>query len=503
MGGTEPGSLGGDGAGPLTGDQVAASLMKHNYFPQHASDGSEMPPTVNSEQFKPELLAEIVGLDSGANLSYNFVSYGLTRFDLSIRNAGIPHPAPYARLVARIRENWGQLQHVAENRHSALRPILRNDGRIFAMGYAEQPRVDFSSDAVERFGRKFVVKTDIKNFFPSIYTHAIPWALATKPVAKSTRSRKIWYNALDEAFRKCQRDQTNGLPIGPGTSSVGAEILLAPVDSELAKRGFSDFHRFIDDYTYYADSYDEGQRFVDELSLLLREYELQINGAKTSIQILPQVSRPDWLSRIVLARPKDISGKNQLRAYLDMALGLAQTQPGGSVLKYAIKSLVPANQDEETNEILARLLVNLSYHRPGLMPLLNDIFDYSPVGPKSFEPELNDLARRAALYGRSDAAAWAIHMLLRDDALVEEKTVDELLRRVETVSLSLLAKAERLTNSQGQGAVEIVQGARDVAEGTSVWLLEYVLGQHGSVSHASDVLSYLDYAGVDFITYAK
>jgi len=32
------------------------------------------------------------------------------------------------------------------------------------------------------FRYKYLIKTDIKNFYPSIYTHSIPWALHDKAV---------------------------------------------------------------------------------------------------------------------------------------------------------------------------------------------------------------------------------------------------------------------------------------------------------------------------------
>ncbi|WP_314216095.1 RNA-directed DNA polymerase [Pseudarthrobacter equi] len=487
-----------EGVLELTSDTIAESLLSRNYFPSHAADESEMPPSINAEGFGTELLAEVAAADAQTKRPYECMAYGLTRFDLSVRTAGIPHPTAYARLVQAIRDNWDKMKHVGTNPHSALRPMLRKDGRLFSMGYTDPRSTDFSAEAAERFGRKFVVKTDIKNFFPSIYTHAIPWALIGKAEAKATAGQQTWYNDLDANYRRCQRNQTNGLPIGPGTSSVGAEILLHPVDTKLSEKGFGDFHRFIDDYTFYADSYDEGQRFIDELSALLREFELQINGAKTSIEMLPKVSRPRWLSQLVLARPKEISNKNELRAYLDLAIGLASEEVGGSVLKYAIKALVPEQQEPDTNDVLARLILNLSFHRPGLMPLLNHVFTFSNKGAAPYESELNDLAARAAVYGRSDAAAWAIHILLTAGCQVDNRVVDEILQRGDVVGLSLLHTNEVLSPAQIRTCISAVREAQKGALGTAWWLLEYVLGRSTHIKHRSQGLRLLSEADVSF-----
>jgi hypothetical protein len=81
-----------------------------------------------------------------------------------------------------------------------------------------------------------------------LYTHAIPWALHTKPVAKANRN-KTDGDKIDKAVRNCSSGQTVGIPIGPDTSFVVAEIVLAAVDGLLrtklpALRGF----RYLDDY---------------------------------------------------------------------------------------------------------------------------------------------------------------------------------------------------------------------------------------------------------------
>ena len=35
----------------------------------------------------------------------------------------------------------------------------------------------------EAYNYKYILKTDIKNFYPSIYTHSIAWALHTKELS--------------------------------------------------------------------------------------------------------------------------------------------------------------------------------------------------------------------------------------------------------------------------------------------------------------------------------
>jgi hypothetical protein len=63
---------------------------------------------------------------------------------------------------------------------------------------------------------------DISEFYHSIYTHSISWALHTKLFAKSNQKAKVVGNLLDKATQNGQHGQTVGIPIGPDTSLVAS-----------------------------------------------------------------------------------------------------------------------------------------------------------------------------------------------------------------------------------------------------------------------------------------
>ena len=73
---------------------------------------------------------------------------------------------------------------------------------------------------------------------PSLYTHSIPWALYGKAASKAalatkSRSRRRFGDKLDAALQCMNHGQTNGIPIGPDTSLVVAELVLSAVDVTL------------------------------------------------------------------------------------------------------------------------------------------------------------------------------------------------------------------------------------------------------------------------------
>src|SRR5690606_29316911 len=109
------------------------------------------------------------------------------------------------------------------------------------------------------------------NCFGSIYTHSLEWAIQGYDEAKKQLQNKKgprhWSSAFDTALRNAKRKETTGLPIGPCTSSIAVEIILAAVDKELAGR--FRFIRYIDDYTAYCSTHLEAQDFIRALSIAL------------------------------------------------------------------------------------------------------------------------------------------------------------------------------------------------------------------------------------------
>jgi hypothetical protein len=97
---------------------------------------------------------------------------------------------------------------------------------------------------------RYVIQTDISRFYQSIYTHSIPWALHGKAAAKANRSRRLIGNTLDKLVREGQDRQTIGVPIGPDTSLIIAEIILSSVDEALKRKRLKNGLRYIDDYDF-------------------------------------------------------------------------------------------------------------------------------------------------------------------------------------------------------------------------------------------------------------
>jgi hypothetical protein len=184
---------------------------------------------------------------------------------------------------------------------------------------------------------------DISRFYPSIYTHSIPWALNTKAVSKADISPALLGIVLDMLVRNSQDGQTVGIPIGPDTSLLIAEIVMSAVDQRLAPRIDGSGYRYIDDFELSFANRTRADGALGPLQEALGHYELALNPTKTQIDPLPAVSEEQWISQLrdfrIRDKEKAVSQKLDLIKYFDLAFTLARAFQTKTVLNYAVAKL--------------------------------------------------------------------------------------------------------------------------------------------------------------------
>ena len=335
---------------------------------------------------------------------------------------------------------------------------------------------------------RFVVRADISNFFPSIYSHAIPWALVGIPESKKNKSNGAkWFNKLDKAVRHTKSARS----IGPGTSSILAEAILARIDEKLSK-DFT-YYRYIDDYTAYCETHNKGREFISNLAKHLSKYKLVLNVNKTNILPLPQPSTTDWIDDLNNALPEggDISTNNAIN-YLDLAVRLARQVPDGSVLKYALKSLRnvifkedsgPRSFDEELITTVLRYALNSSFHQPVLVPMLEKFFDALPSSRYLFEfgDELQQLLREYSSAGYSDAICWILYLSNKYGVDIEECSASRIVAYQDCMPMLFLylSGIADFQNDVVQFANSLVKN--DLYMLDNYWLLLYQLYLDGMI----------------------
>ena len=206
-----------------------------------------------------------------------------------------------------------------------------------------------------RLGRRRIFKTDIENFYPSIYTHSIPWVLVGKEVAKKNRYiDSEYYNQLDSLIQRCQYGETHGIPVGPFTSRLISEIYMCKVDEKLEKFNYV---RYVDDFELAYNSEDEQIEFYNTLYKELKKLNLKIKKDKNIIDIFTfclDENIDEFFTYIKSAKlnyDKLIVSKEKriLYNFIDYAISKEKEGKKGA-LKLLFKALSHAFEDNELSK---------------------------------------------------------------------------------------------------------------------------------------------------------
>lgn len=492
----------------LDADYVLSALLRHNYFPAHKADLSELPPVFTTSALSDQVASDLAASGGrGQNCGYDSVVYLSTRFNNVPRPLSVPHPVPHSRLSLCIHENWDELKLIRSNPNSFLRPRVYPDGRLFTMEY-ETGAKRATRVLRQSFGKRFLVNTDIARCYPSIYTHSIPWAAVGKQAAKMRRGRDKWFNIFDKRVREANRGETHGIVIGPATSSIVAEFILGRVDEAL--RGDFTHFRFVDDFSAYCDSEEEALEFVRRLSDALRGFNLGLNARKTAIHGLPRTNSADWLHQLSLWAPKkETLGVYDVVNYLDLALSMANREPDSSVLKYAIKVIRGRAKTDEAMFAQISYTLNLAYHNPVLVPLLDTMFRemQSKDLPLNYSESILGLADKFARTRCADGLSWGLFYAAQQGVAVEDALANEVLSCADCFTLTQLY---RTGSADVRGKVvdfakAIVGGVSDEIDKYELdqyWLLLYEMFRDGEIANPyanEDAFDIMMDAGVTFL----
>ena len=322
--------------------------------------------------------------------------------------------------------NWTEIRtHTWKQRLSASRPyIMRSSSRaiVARYHYGELTRLR----ALRRRSGRYLVLTDIDQFYPAIYTHTIPWPLHTKAVSKaSLRSSKKKApvplgDLIDKALQSMNEGQTHGIPIGPDTSLVAAEILLAAADRALlSKKGghFSGF-RYVDDYELAFQSLSAAEETLAELEAILASFELHRNPKKTRIVELPYGLESSWSIELKLinVRGKNhpVGQRNDILALFSRAFDLAAVFPSDSVLRYAVSRVQRLDVNPSAWRSFHNCVLSAAAADPSTLPVaLGTLHNVAALGghtiPKGPLAEVfESVISRHATRAQGSEVAWAI-----------------------------------------------------------------------------------------------
>lgn len=394
------------------------SLLTHGYFPR------EIPPpftTTNYSRLVSSNINTLPGYFTEISQTGNLVDYSVSRVGISRRHIRIPNPILYFNLCSTIINNWNELIEVAsESEISLSKPVITGVWERYINPQYSYKDVE-NKKANIRSTSKFILKTDISRYYTSIYTHSIPWAIHTKQFAKVNFGTQHLGNSIDKWVRNGQDRQTVGIPIGPDSSFLIAEIIASKIDETLINQHqLTNGLRYVDDFEFGFNRYSEAEEALSKIQESLQDYELELNLDKTEIIQLPIPIIPLWVSELsdyIFQEKTSTQGTDILR-YFSRAFDLSKKFPHEAVLKYAIRRLQSVEIHDDNWTLLEDLLLQcLSVETSTVVPVLEVLLGFEKklgisINLDKIEEILNHQIEYHCPLGHSGEVAWSIWALI-------------------------------------------------------------------------------------------
>lgn len=407
----------------------------------------KLPPMFTSEPFMQYCKTR---KSSFTDEKANWIRFSYMRNIDRKRLFGIPTPFTYERLVQCLSNNWNSLveffeYNTSQHPYRVSRIHIRHrkgTKSLFLMNYKNW-RIDEDPLPALMVGSRFVVECDISQCFPSIYTHALDWAILGKNQAKNNSCGNIcsWSHDIDHFAMHVTNGETHGLLIGPHASNLLAEIILTRIDNSLLEKGFR-FLRHIDDYACYTDSESEAHDFVIKLEAELAQYGLSINQKKTSLRKLPTAQEDDWIRALKAFQPdRNSCKKNDVVQLLDTAVSaMKHTHGNASTLNYAFKMLSKCTMNYWAKKYYGEMALHLAYIYPYLLPFVEQhVFEAAKISNHNIAVFSNLVFEKALREHDYLSACYALYYAIRYQFIInslnEEASVKSILESNDCILL--------------------------------------------------------------------
>lgn len=319
---------------------IRNSLLNKGFFPE------VLPPCFVSNNLARSfngLIKDVINKKHNKRSS-SYIRYSGTKHDGNRRYYGAVNPIPYFCLCDFIDKHWQEIELKLQQSKFSISNIK--------LGGEEDDRailVPPLSEVVSKLSSQikhspYLLKTDIAQFFPSIYTHSIVWAAHGREIAKvetSRNSQSVYFNSLDWFIQQCQNGQTRGVIVGPDAFRIIAEYLVCDIDNLLQQKVDNLIIggvRHVDDYYLGIKSEFDSSVVLSELRDILQNYELQINDSKT--KVLPGLFPVDdvWAQELRSEKVYN-SLVEEINYLLDKAFDISNTTGSQSPMKLALRRL--------------------------------------------------------------------------------------------------------------------------------------------------------------------
>ncbi|MFD2211723.1 RNA-directed DNA polymerase [Virgibacillus halophilus] len=429
--------------------EIAKKIILSGYFANQIP--GEFKSTTLSDNMDSLDLTKSRLSKKGLNKKCKLIDFSIPKTGNFRRIISVPHPLHYILLARLIEDNWDNLEaHFSKSQFSLTTPHIFED--------SIEPKYKMSEKINKRIHnlvlKRYILQADITRYYPSIYTHSIPWALHTKEVAKAnTKDDRYFGNVIDRLTRNLQDGQTIGIPIGPVVSLIIQEIVGTIIDDEF-KREYGDGlvgYRYTDDMEYYFSSSEEAERALNILNKTLKNYELDLNNTKTKIIKIPQILEPEWLyyfKRYEFRRNKKDKGKSinlqhtDIKEFFSTAFKYKIQSAEKGILNYAVKVLRRVVVYRENWDIFESLLLQSILVDSSIIPTVFETIEgYKyrgyPLNTERIKDFINVLIKDNVELRNEFEVSWALSFAVKLDITIEED-ISKLLLRNDNAIINIL-----------------------------------------------------------------
>lgn len=409
-------------------------LLKLGYFPK------ELPPPFESKIFSDKINTIRTQWNSVSSsflrperLKYSdskWVDFSIPKVQLSRRIINIPNPLHQSKLTSTIAAKWTEIDEIFKqstiSSSSPIKDPTSNRALISKQNFSKFKR----RRSNESFANLYEVKTDISRFYGTIYTHSIPWLVHTKPIAKANRTDMTMLgNALDKDLRNLNSAQTVGIPVGPDTSLVIAEIMTCLMDKQIqSKLKNVQSYRFIDDYYLYCDSYADAEKAFKFIQSLLTEYQLDINEEKTKISKAPFSFDDKWSIELgsFNFRKRASSQLTDIERFVSLSLIYSNENPKDSVLLFSIQVLKYLQLFDENWDTYESLILKIGITEPRTLPQVTEILasNISKISKRKIKKIIERLIDIHLPKGHNFEVSWALWMCVEFNIKLKNKMAE-------------------------------------------------------------------------------
>lgn len=361
---------------------IKEQLLKFGIFSE------DLPPCFSTDKLAMEY-DKIICSASG-KIASECMIYTVPKDDDNRRVMKVPNIEQQIKLIELILKHEDALKAHFEKSHSSRSNPFRvdnytNGGERHAVEFLDIPKLRDvygvpSSIIANLFkkirislGYKYRLTVDLANFYDSIYTHSLEWALNGKEntkiqMAQKNNNRGFGQN-LDNAIRQTNLTETSGIPTGPFTSRIVSEVLLVKVDVELETEGFV-FSRYVDDYQFFFKSENDAIQGKEIMRRIFHKYNLKINDQKTDLSRYPYHQEENMRAEFERYRNnyKKTRGDNDAssKALVDLFISADMFYKNGSkgAYKYLLKMLKNEKFQQKCWERIEPLLMNICLISP-------------------------------------------------------------------------------------------------------------------------------------------